>query len=145
MMIINNLNINRIMEIGSKKKIGNFVIRKKREGKELFMEVRTLRGEWEARWRVDNVMFKLFDDIQKEHEDSVHTLLSTMLAACHIVDAGFTDDLIKAINAYTGRVSGNEKSEEEIEKESQKIIEEERRAHEMREELKKNRQNGENQ
>ena len=124
------------MEIGRKRKVGNFVLTKKRDGKSTFITAGTLRGEWEVRFRADDRMYGLFNDLNKEDEGSVHTLLSTMLAACHIVDAGFTDDLLKAINAYAARVSGDERSEEEIEKESQKIIEEERRVHEMREELK---------
>ena len=116
------------MDLGSKKRIGNFVLTKKRDGKSTFIIARTLRGEWETRFRADDRMFGLFNDLGKEDEDSVHTLLSTMLAVCHIVEAGFTKDVIGAVNAYSKRVQGGG------EEESQRIVGEERRVYEMRKE-----------
>lgn len=109
---------------------------KKRLGKQLFMVVSSLRGEWQVMFRADNKMFKVLDSVDEETRNPVHTLIATMFAASHILDAGFTNDVVAAVGRYQKRVETDAagKDEEAIEAESQRIIDEERRAYAMNEE-----------
>lgn len=124
------------MDLGSKMKLGSFVVMKKRIGKQLFMVVSSLRGEWQVMFRADNKMFKVLDSVDEETRNPVHTLIATMFAASHILDAGFTNDVVAAVGRYQKRVETDAagKDEEATEEESQRIIEEERRAYAMNEE-----------
>lgn len=117
-------------------KLGSFVVMKKRLGKQLFMVVSSLRGEWQVMFRADNKMFKVLDSVDEETRNPVHTLIATMFAASHILDAGFTNDVVAAVGRYQKRVETDAagKDEEAIEAESQRIIDEERRAYAMNEE-----------
>lgn len=132
------------MDLGSKMKLGSFVVMKKKEGKRLFMVVSTLRGEWQVRFRADNKLFKVFDSVDEETRNPVHTLIATMFAASHILDAGFTNDVVAAVGRYQKRVEtgATGKDEEATEEESQRIIEEERRAYVMNEERLKMNEDG---
>ena len=124
------------MDLGSNMKLGSFVVMKKRLGKQLFMVVSSLRGEWQVMFRADNKMFKVLDSVDEETRNPVHTLIATMFAASHILDAGFTNDVVAAVGRYQKRVETDAagKDEEAIEAESQRIIDEERRAYAMNEE-----------
>ena len=125
-------------------KLGSFVVMKKRIGKQLFMVVSSLRGEWKVMFRADNKMFKVLDSVDEETRNPVHTLIATMFAASHILDAGFTNDVVAAVGRYQKRVETDAagKDEEAIEEESQRIIDEERRAYAMNEERLKMNEDG---
>lgn len=125
-------------------KLGSFVVMKKRIGKQLFMVVSSLRGEWQVMFRADNKMFKVLDSVDEETRNPVHTLIATMFAASHILDAGFTNDVVAAVGRYQKRVETDAagKDEEAIEEESQRIIDEERRAYAMNEERLKMNEDG---
>ncbi len=123
------------MDLGSKMKIGSFVVMKKMEGKKLFMVVGTIGGEWEMRYSARNMMFRVLDSVDNENRDAVHTLLETIYAAAHILDAKFTIAVMKAIKEYeASRLTMNEERLTKEEEESQRIIEEEKRVREMRDE-----------
>ena len=123
------------MDLGSKMKIGSFVVMKKMEGKHLFMVVGTIGGEWEMRYSARNMMFRVLDTVDNENRDAVHTLLATIYATAHILDAKFTIAVMKAIKEYeASRLTMNEERLTKEEEESQRIIEEEKRAREMRDE-----------
>lgn len=132
------------MDLGSKVKLGSFVVMKKRIGKQLFMVVSTLRGEWQVMFRADNKMFKVLDSVDEETRNPVHTLIATMFAASHILDAGFTNDVVAAVGRYQERVAMDVagKDEDATEEESQRIIDEERRAYAMNEERLKMNEDG---
>lgn len=123
------------MDLGSKKRIRNFVLTKKKQGKVTFMIISSLSGEWSMSFRADNKMFKLLDTVDKDAEDSIHTWITSLYAACHIVDGVFTVELMNSIDNFFDRLEKNEKSIDNAE--DAKILEEERRTHEMREELDK--------
>ena len=125
----------KIMDLGSKMKIGSFVVMKKMEGKKLFMVVGTIGGEWEMRYSARNMMFRVLDSVDNENRDAVHTLLATIYAAAHILDAKFTNAVVKAIKEYeASRLTMNEERLTKEEEESQRIIEEEKRVREMNDE-----------
>ena len=125
----------KIMDLGSKMKIGSFVVMKKQEGKKLFMAVGTIGGEWEMRYSARNMMFRVLDTVDNENRDAVHTLLATIYATAHILDAKFTIAVMKAIKEYeASRLTMNEERLTKEEEESQRIIEEEKRVREMRDE-----------
>ena len=125
----------KIMDLGSKMKIGSFVVMKKMEVKKLFMVVGTIGGEWEMRYSARNMMFRVLDSVDNENRDAVHTLLATIYATAHILDAKFTNAVVKAIKEYeASRLTMNEERLTKEEEESQRIIEEEKRVREMRDE-----------
>lgn len=117
------------MNVGSKKNIGNFILSKKNIGKVTCMVVNTASGNWSMVYRPNNTMFKLLDNVKEEEEDALRTFFTTVYALAHVVDGELTDDAIKAIDAYFARVNAGTNEEDA------KILEEERMAHEMREEL----------
>ena len=51
------------MDLGGKKRIRNFVLTKKKQGKVTFIIVSTLSGEWSMSFRADNKMFRLLDSV----------------------------------------------------------------------------------
>ena len=123
------------MNTGSKKKIRNFVLTKKKQGRVTFIIVSTLSGEWSMSFRADNKMFRLLDTVEKDAEESLHTWITSLYAACHIVDGDFTGVLRNSIDKYFDRLKNEKKPIDDAE--DAKILKEERRAHEMREELDK--------
>ena len=123
------------MDLGSKKRIGNFVLTRKKQGKATFVIVSTLSGEWSMHFRADNKMFRLLDTVDRDAEDSLHTWITSLYAASHIVDGQFTRDLMVTIDGYFERMKKEVKLLDDSE--DAKILEEERRAHEMREEMDK--------
>lgn len=123
------------MNLGSKKRIRNFVLTKKKQGKVTFIIVSTLSGEWSMSFRADNKMFRLLDTVEKDAEESLHTWITSLYAACHIVDGDFTRELMGSVDKYFERLKIDVKNLDE--EEDRKVLEEERMAHEMREELEK--------
>lgn len=123
------------MNTGSKKRIRNFVLTKKKQGKVTFIIVSSLSGEWSMSFRADNKMFKLLDSVEKEAENSLHTWITSIYAACHIVDGDFTEELMNFIDKYFEKLENEKRPIDDAE--DAKILEDERRSHEMREELDK--------
>ncbi|WP_065218471.1 MULTISPECIES: hypothetical protein [Butyricimonas] len=123
------------MDLGTKKKIGNFVLTKKKQGKVTFIIVSTLSGVWSMSFRADNKMFRSLDTVEKDAEESLHTWITSLYAACHIVDGDFTGELMNSIDKYFEKLKKNEKPIDDDE--DAKILKDERRSHEMREELDK--------
>ena len=118
------------MMLGEKRRIGNFIVAKKRDGKIECIEVSNVVGNWSIRYRADNIMFRVFNEIENNDVESVHILLSTMLSVCHILDGEFTKDVAEAINAYMERNSKHN------DRDYEKIVEEEKRVYEMNKEMK---------
>lgn len=118
---------------GSKKRIGNFILTKKKQGKETFIIVSTLSGEWKMLFRADNKMFSMLDDVDNDAEKSLHTWITTLYASSHIVDAEFTNNLIHSIDSYFDGLKKAPSSDEE----DLKILEDEKRAHEMMDKMDK--------
>lgn len=123
------------MDLGSKKRIGNFVLTRKKQGKATFIIVSTLSGEWSMHFRADNKMFRLLDTVDRDAEDSLHTWITSLYAVSHIVDGKFTGELMLSINNYFERLGDSVKRLDE--EEDKKVLNEEKVSHQMREELEK--------
>lgn len=123
------------MDLGGKKRIRNFVLTKEKQGKVIFIIVSTLSGEWAMSFRADNKMFRLLDTVGKDAEESLHTWITSLYAASHIVDGDFTGELMISIDKYFDRIQADKNPVDDAE--DAKILEEERMAHEMREALEK--------
>nr|DAH30071.1 MAG TPA: hypothetical protein [Caudoviricetes sp.] len=123
------------MDLGGKKRIRNFVLTKKKQGKVTFIIVSTLSGEWSMSFRADNKMFRLLDSVEKEMENSVYTWITTLYAASHVVDGDFTNGMMSLLDKYFEGLKSEEKRLGD--EEDNEVLEEERRAHEMKEELDK--------
>ena len=123
------------MNTGTRKRIRNFVLTKKKNGKITFITVSTLSGEWSMSFRADNKMFKLLDDVEKEEEDVLHTWITSLYAASHVVDGQFTGELMLSINNYFERLKNEDNGLND--EEDAKVLAEERMAREMIDELEK--------
>ena len=123
------------MDLGSKKRIGNFVLTRKKQGKATFIIVSTLSGEWSMHFRADNKMFRLLDTVDRDAEYSLHTWITSLYAASHIVDGKFTGELMLSVNNYFERLGNGVKRLDD--EDDAKVLGEERRAREMIDELEK--------
>ena len=123
------------MDLGSKKRIGNFVLTRKKQGKATFIIVSTLSGEWSMHFRADNKMFRLLDTVDRDAEYSLHTWITSLYAASHIVDGKFTGELMLSVNNYFERLGNGLKRLDD--EDDAKVLGEERMAREMIDELEK--------
>lgn len=123
------------MDLGSKKRIGNFVLTRKKQGKATFIIVSTLSGEWSMHFRADNKMFRLLDTVDRDAEGSLHTWITSLYAASHIVDGKFTGELMLSVNNYFERLGNGVKRLDD--EDDAKVLGEERMAREMIDELEK--------
>ena len=123
------------MDLGSKKRIGNFVLTRKKQGKATFIIVSTLSGEWSMHFRADNKMFRLLDTVDRDAEYSLHTWITSLYAASHIVDGKFTGELMLSVNNYFERLGNGVKRLDDAY--DAKVLREERMAREMIDELEK--------
>ena len=123
------------MDLGSKKRIGNFVLTRKKQGKATFIIVSTLSGEWSMQFRADNKMFRLLDTVDRDAEYSLHTWITSLYAASHIVDGKFTGELMLSVNNYFERLGNGVKRLDD--EDDAKVLGEERMAREMIDELEK--------
>ena len=123
------------MDLGSKKRIGNFVLTRKKQGKATFIIVSTLSGEWSMHFRADNKMFRLLDTVDRDAEYSLHTWITSLYAARHIVDGKFTGELMLSVNNYFERLGNGVKRLDD--EDDAKVLGEERMAREMIDELEK--------
>ena len=123
------------MDLGSKKRIGNFVLTRKKQGKATFIIVSTLSGEWSMHFRADNKMFRLLDTVDRDAEYSLHTWITSLYAASHIVDGKFTGELMLSVNNYFESLGNGVKRLDD--EDDAKVLGEERMAREMIDELEK--------
>lgn len=123
------------MDLGSKKRIGNFVLTRKKQGKATFIIVSTLSGEWSMHFPADNKMFRLLDTVDRDAEYSLHTWITSLYAASHIVDGKFTGELMLSVNNYFERLGNGVKRLDD--EDDAKVLGEERMAREMIDELEK--------
>lgn len=123
------------MDLGSKKRIGNFVLTRKKQGKATFIIVSTLSGEWSMHFRADNKMFRLLDTVDRDAEDSLRTWITSLYAASHVVDGQFTGELMLSVNNYFERLGNGVKTFDD--EDDAKVLGEERMAREMIDELEK--------
>ena len=108
---------------------------RKKQGKATFIIVSTLSGEWSMHFRADNKMFRLLDTVDRDAEYSLHTWITSLYAASHIVDGKFTGELMLSVNNYFERLGNGVKRLDD--EDDAKVLGEERMAREMIDELEK--------
>lgn len=128
------------MDFG-KTQIGNLIIlkyKKSTKGKKgnggiPFINVSSVSGEFSIEYMAGSQMFMLLDS--SPLEDTVYNLPMLIIRNAHyvanIIDAQFQVDVLKAIGECIDREQAGSLSDEE----DAKIIEEERRIHEIKEEI----------
>lgn len=119
------------MDYGKKVQIHNFVMLKYRVDKTSFIKVSSVNGEWSVSYREDNIMFLTLDMAGEENHEALHNVFTAIYGTCQIVDSEYTKDVFDAMNRYFERIKDKKKPVSE--EEDAKIIDEERKMYEMKE------------
>lgn len=119
------------MDYGKKVQIHNFVMLKYRVDKTSFIKVSSVNGEWSVSYREDNIMFLTLDMAGEESREALHNVFTAIYGTCQIVDSEYTKEVFDAMNRYFERIKDKKKPVSE--EEDAKIIDEERKMYEMKE------------
>lgn len=119
------------MDYGKKVQIHNFVMLKYRVDKTSFIKVSSVNGEWSVSYREDNIMFLTLDMAGEENHEALHNVFTAIYGTCQIVDSEYTKEVFDAMNRYFERIKDKKKPVSE--EEDAKIIDEERKMYEMKE------------
>lgn len=125
------------MEYGKKIQIHNFVMLKYKVDKTSFIKVSSVAGDWSVSYREDNIMYLTIDMAKEEEYEALYNVFTGMYGACNIVDPDFVKDMFDAMNRYFEKLK--EKRPAVSDEEDAKILEEERKMSEIKEEIKKGR------
>ena len=120
------------MELGRKTRLGNFYLRKKKDGKHVVMILGAISGEWELRFAQGNRMFHFLDQLEMTSENiaGLQTWVTTVYTTSHVMDGKFTRGLVDLITEYMDRSVEEAKNDAEME-DDDKILRELRDEHEM--------------
>lgn len=119
------------MDYGKKVQIHNFVMLKYRVDKTSFIKVSSINGEWSVSYREDNIMFLTLDMAGEENHEALHNVFTAIYGTCQIVDSEYTKEVFDAMNRYFERIKDKKKPVSE--EEDAKILDEERKMYEMKE------------
>jgi hypothetical protein len=120
------------MILGQKTRVGNFYLRKKKDGKGTVIILGAISGEWELRFAPGNKMFHFLDQLEINDETymGIHTWITTVYTVSHVVDGKFMRGLMELINEFIDR-SVEEAKEEANDVDEEKILRELRDEHEI--------------
>lgn len=119
------------MDYGKKVQIHNFVMLKYRVDKTSFIKVSSVNGEWSVSYREDNIMFLTLDMAGEENHEALHNVFTAIYGTCQIVDSEYTKEVFDAMNRYFERLKTEKKPVSE--EEDAKVLDEERKMYEMKE------------
>lgn len=121
------------MEYGKKIQIHNFVMLKYKVDKTSFIKVCSVAGDWSVSYREDNIMYLALNMAKEEEYEALYNVFTGVYGACNIVDSDFTKEIFGAMDRYFEKLKDNRPvvSNEE----DSKILEEERRMSEIKEEI----------
>lgn len=117
-------------------RVGNFIVTKESGNGMDWISVKASSGFWTMRFRQDNMMFRMVDGMAGD--ENLHAYLESWVKMCYLMsncmpDLDFMEEFYKS---YTGWCDRQTKQEEVLgDEEDTKILEEERRKWEMKEEL----------
>lgn len=117
-------------------RVGNFIVTKESGNGMDWISVKASSGFWTMRFRQDNMMFRMVDGMAGD--ENLHAYLESWVKMCYLMsncmpDLDFMEDFYKS---YTGWCDRQTKQEEVLsDEEDTKILEEERRKWEMKNEL----------
>nr|DAV38604.1 MAG TPA: hypothetical protein [Caudoviricetes sp.] len=119
------------MEYGKKIQVGNFTLLKYKREDFSYLKVATVAGNWAMEYREDTMVFVQVDmsEDDKEMLDALSVIFTNAMACASIVDATFQHSVVVAIDEFINRPT-----EELSDEEDAKILEEERMAHEIKDE-----------
>lgn len=123
------------MEHGKKIQVHNFVMLKYKVDKTSFIKVASAAGDWFVSYREDNIMYLTLDLAKEEEYEALYNVFTGIYGTCNIVDPDFTKEVFDAMSRHFERLKGDRSvvSDEE----DSKILEEERRINEIKEEIEK--------
>ena len=123
------------MEHGKKIQVHNFVMLKYKVDKTSFIKVASAAGDWFVSYREDNIMYLTLDLAKEEEYEDLYNVFTGIYGTCNIVDPDFTKEVFDAMSRHFERLKGDRSvvSDEE----DSKILEEERRINEIKEEIEK--------
>lgn len=117
-------------------RVGNFIVTKESGNGMDWISVKASSGFWTMRFRQDNMMFRMVDGMAGD--ENLHAYLESWVKMCYLMsncmpDLDFMEEFYKS---YTGWCDRQTKQEEVLsDEEDAKILEEERRKWEMKNEL----------
>lgn len=123
------------MEYGKKIQVHNFIMLKYKVDKTSFIKVSSVAGDWSVSYREDNIMYLTLDVAKEEEYEALYNVFTGIYGTCNIVDSDFTKEVFDAMSRHFERLKGDRSvvSDEE----DSKILEEERRINEIKEEIEK--------
>lgn len=133
--------IHLFMEYGKKERMGGFDLLKVKKGDMSFIVVRTIAGGWSIEYREDTVMYHCLDEPMDEPtKEALNVVIMNAYMSSTIVDAEFQRDIMSSAEKLSYRMLSE--AEEISDEEDAKILEDERRLHEIAEEMEKEEDNG---
>ncbi|WP_293738981.1 hypothetical protein [uncultured Parabacteroides sp.] len=121
------------MEYGKKIQIHNFVMLKHKVDKMSFIKVSSVAGDWLVSYREDNIMYLTLDMAKEEDYEALHNVFTAIYGTCNIVDSDFTKDVFDALY----RTIKRRKDTAPLQMDDGRVLEEDRRMHEIKEEIEK--------
>lgn len=123
------------MEYGKKIQVHNFVMLKYKVDKTSFIKVASAAGDWFVSYREDNIMYLTLDVAKEEEYEALYNVFTGIYGTCNIVDPDFTKEVFDAMNRHFENLNGSRPAVSD--EEDSKILEEERRINEIKEEIEK--------
>lgn len=117
-------------------RVGNFIVTKENGNGMDWVSIKAVSGFWTMRFRQDNMMFRMVNEMAGD--ENLHAYLESWVKMCYLMsncmpDLDFMEEFYKSYSDWSERQA---KSEEVLsDEEDAKILEEERRKWEMKNEL----------
>lgn len=121
------------MDYGKKIQIHNFVVLKYKIDKASFIKVSTVAGDWSVLYREDSIMYLTIDMADESQYEGIYNVMVGMYGACNTVDQEFTKELFGALHRFYERLKSKQAAV--LEEENAKVLEDEKRFFELKEEI----------